>query len=116
MSVLFFFPPLNYGSHGSKLYLKFSCRLNFLLLSVRLVNQRGWPANGPLTSISHHYFLDGPVHSLRCGVGEAGENARPPHSQQADAASDRDVLQHPRRQREKKDYIQSGHSESAGQG
>lgn len=95
-----FFPFLNYESHCSQLYLKFSCHLNFLLLSERVVNHCSWAGNWLLTSISHHYFLDGPVHRLRCGVGEAGENAGPPHSQQADATLDCDVLQHPRRQRE----------------
>lgn len=34
-------------------------------------------------------------------MGEAGQNARPPHSQQADAALGCDVLQHPRRQKGK---------------
>lgn len=51
---------------------------------------RGWC----LTSIGHHDFLDWTILALRGRVGEAGENARPPHSQQAEAASDYSVLKH----------------------
>lgn len=78
--------------------IKFSCHLNVLLLSVSITAAAG---SWLLTPISHHDFLDGPVHRLRCGVGEAGEDTRPPHSQQADATLDCDVLQHPGRQRGK---------------
>lgn len=56
---------------------------------------RGWG----LTSIGHHYFLDWSILARR--VGEAGEKTRPPHSRQAEAASGRNVPQHPRRKRKK---------------
>lgn len=56
---------------------------------------RGWA----LTSIGHHDFLDWSILALRGGVGKAGEKTRPPHSQQAEAASDHSVTQHPKRKR-----------------
>lgn len=71
---------------------------------MQLVSYYSWSADWLLTSISHHYFLDGSVHRLRGGVGKAGENARPLDGQQADAAFDCDVLQHPRRQRGEKKF------------
>ncbi len=54
-----------------------------------------------LTSVGHHDFLDWSILALRGRVGVAGENARPPHGQQADAASDHSVPQHPKKRKNK---------------
>lgn len=55
-----------------------------------------------LTSIGYHDFLDGSILALWGRVSKAGEKTHPPHSQQAEAALDCSVSQHPKRKTDKK--------------
>lgn len=65
------------------------------LIQLRL----GWMDGWGLTSIGHHDFLDWSILALAGSVGEAREGAGPLHGQQAEAASDHSVAQHPERNR-----------------
>lgn len=59
-----------------------------------------------LTSVCHHDFLDGSILALGRRVGVAGLKTHPPHGQKAEAASHRNVPQHPREEKKKNNNIE----------
>lgn len=69
---------------------------HFVVVSEWLVLSSGELAHiaKGLTSISNHDFLDWSKLALWGRVGQAGEKTGPPHSQQAEAASDYSVPEH----------------------
>lgn len=72
-------------------------------LLVSFTGELAWQGHSwGLTSIGHHDFLDRSILGLRCRVGEAGEKKCSLHSQQAEATLDRNVPQHPRRKKKRK--------------